>query len=68
MIFLLKKIDLNEELIQHPEAAFLIRIRGHSMAMAGIDDGDIVLVDRAIEPEHRKILIAGNLPVSDYIR
>lgn len=56
--FLLKRIDLSDELIQHPEATFLMRIKGHSMAMAGIDDGDIVVVDRAVNPEHGKIVIA----------
>lgn len=56
--FLLKRIDLTDELIQHPEATFLMRIKGHSMAMAGIDDGDIVVVDRAVNPEHGKIVIA----------
>lgn len=56
--FLLKRIDLSDELIQHPEATFLMRIKGHSMAMAGIDDGDIVIVDRAVNPEHGKIVIA----------
>lgn len=56
--FLLKRIDLSDELIQHPEATFLMRIKGHSMAMAGIDDGDIVVVDKAVKPEHGKIVIA----------
>jgi len=56
--FLLKRIDLSDELIQHPEATFLMRIKGHSMTMAGIDDGDIVIVDRAVNPEHGKIVIA----------
>lgn len=56
--FLLKRIDLSDELIQHPEATFLMRIKGHSMAMAGIDDGDIVVVDKAIKAEHGKIVIA----------
>lgn len=56
--FLLKRIDLSDELIQHPEATFLMRIKGHSMSMAGIDDGDIVVVDRAITAEHGKVVIA----------
>ncbi|MCW5600434.1 translesion error-prone DNA polymerase V autoproteolytic subunit [Nitrosomonas sp.] len=56
--FLLKRIDLSDALIKHPEATFLMRIKGHSMAMAGIDDGDIVVVDKAITPEHGKIVIA----------
>lgn len=56
--FLLKRIDLSDELIQHPEATFLMRIKGRSMVLAGIDDGDIVVVDRAVKPEHGKIVIA----------
>lgn len=56
--FMLKRIDISEELIKHPEATFLMRIKGNSMAMAGIDDGDIVVVDKAINPEHGKIVIA----------
>ena len=43
-----KRIDLNEILIRHPQATFLMRVRGTSMKDAGIDDGDVVLIDRAI--------------------
>ena len=53
-----KLIDLNEELIQHREATFFLRVRGHSMVRAGIDDGDELIVDRAITPEHGRIVVA----------
>lgn len=53
-----KRIDLNEELIQHREATFFLRVRGHSMIDAGIDDGDELIVDRAITPEHNRIVVA----------
>jgi DNA polymerase V len=53
-----KSIDLNEELIQHKEATFFLRVRGHSMVGAGIDDGDELIVDRAIKPEHGRIVVA----------
>ncbi len=53
-----KRIDLNEELIQHREATFFLRVRGHSMTEAGIDDGDKLIVDRAITPEHNRIVVA----------
>jgi DNA polymerase V len=53
-----KRIDLNEELIQHREATFFLRVRGHSMIGAGIDDGDELIVDRAIMPEHNRIVVA----------
>jgi DNA polymerase V len=53
-----KRIDLNEVLIRHPQATFTMRVRGHSMREAGIDDGDVVLVDRAIKPAHGHIVVA----------
>jgi DNA polymerase V len=51
-------IDLNDLLAPHPEACFLLRVRGDSMMEAGIDDGDLLLVDRALEPSHGRIVIA----------
>ena len=53
-----KRIDLNEVLIQHREATFFLRVRGHSMTGAGIDDGDELIVDRAITPTHNRIVVA----------
>lgn len=53
-----KRIDLNEVLIKHREATFFLRVRGHSMTGAGIDDGDELIVDRAITPEHNRIVVA----------
>jgi DNA polymerase V len=53
-----KRIDLNEILIRHPQATFLMRVRGTSMKDAGIDDGDVVLIDRAIKPAHGHIIVA----------
>jgi hypothetical protein len=41
------RLDLNDILIRHPQAAFLMRIAGDSMRGAGVDDGDLALVDRA---------------------
>ncbi|WP_211354083.1 LexA family protein [Thiohalocapsa marina] len=51
-------IDLNALLVPHPEATFLLRVRGHSMTGAGIDDGDVLLVDKALTPSHGRIVIA----------
>lgn len=45
-----KPIDLADELIRHPQATFLLHAGGFSMVGAGINDGDILVVDRAIEP------------------
>jgi DNA polymerase V len=51
-------LDLNEYLVQHKAASFLFRVQGHSMQGAGIVDGDKVVVDRSIEPQHNQIVIA----------
>lgn len=52
------KLDLNEYLIKHPSATFFIRVSGDSMINAGIFSGDLLIVDRAIEPTNNKIVIA----------
>lgn len=52
------RIDLNEELIEHPAATYFVRASGHSMVEAGIHDGDILIVDRAVEPTDGHIVIA----------
>lgn len=53
-----KRVDLNDVLIKHPQATFLMRVSGASMREAGIDDGDVVLVDRAIKPAHGHVVVA----------
>lgn len=53
-----RRIDLSERLIPHPQATFLMRARGDSMREAGIFDGDALLVDRALVPQHGHIVIA----------
>lgn len=51
-------ICLQDLLVEHPEATFLVRIEGDSMKDAGILDGDIAVVDRALTPRHGKIVVA----------
>jgi DNA polymerase V len=51
-------LDLNEFLIQHKAATFLFRVQGDSMRDAGIVDGDKVVVDRSVEPQHNQIVVA----------
>ena len=43
-------IDLNRELVRHPEATFYVRVSGDSMRDAGISDGDTLVVDRSLSP------------------
>ncbi len=52
------KLDLNNHLVKHPTATFFVRASGESMVGAGIHDGDILVVDRSLEPRHGKIIIA----------
>src|SRR5690625_18757 len=56
--YLDSKIDLNEKLIQHPSATFLIRIEGDSMIGEGILPGSIAIIDRAIEPVSGMVVLA----------
>jgi DNA polymerase V len=56
--FIDKRLDLNEHLIQHPAATFFVRAVGESMLGAGIHDGDLLIVDRAVEAQSGKIVIA----------
>ncbi len=53
-----QRVDLMEQLIKHPQATFLLRVRGDSMKDAGIFDNDVVLVDRAITPRSGHVVIA----------
>jgi DNA polymerase V len=53
-----RRIDLNEQLIRHPDATFIMRAAGQDMRGAGIDDGDVLLVDRALSPQHGSVIIA----------
>ena len=50
-------IDLNRHLIKHPSATFYGRVKGESMKDAGINDGDLLIIDKSITPEHGKIAV-----------
>ena len=52
------RLDLNSHLIKHPAATFFVRVAGDSMIDAGIHPGDILVVDRALEPKDRSVVIA----------
>ncbi len=66
-----KTMDLNEHLVRHPSATFFVRVSGDSMKDAGIHHGDLLVVDRSIEPVEGKVVIAvmnGELVVKRLIR
>ncbi len=51
-------LDLNELLIKHPAATYFVRAQGESMVEAGISPGDILVVDKSLNPAHGDIVIA----------
>ena len=51
-------IDLNEELIHHPNSTFVVRARGQSMIDIGISTGDLIIVDRSLKPHNGSVIIA----------
>lgn len=56
--FIEAALDLNEHLISHPAATFMVRVEGASMTGAGIFCGDILIVDRSLETRSGQIVIA----------
>jgi DNA polymerase V len=53
-----RQLDLNEYLVTHPVATFFVRVQGESMAGAGIHSGDILIVDRSLDPVSGKVIVA----------
>lgn len=49
--YISESIDLNRELIRHPASTFYGRVEGDSMCGEGIESGDIIVIDRSIEPD-----------------
>lgn len=53
-----RQLDLNEYLVEHEAATFYVRVQGASMTEAGILDGDIIAVDRALTPRDGDVVLA----------
>ena len=47
--YLEEALDLNKELISNPVATFYGKVKGNSMIDAGVEDGDILVIDRSID-------------------
>ena len=50
-------LDFNRDLIRNPEATFYGKVEGDSMIEAGINDGDIAVIDRSLEPRDGDIVV-----------
>ncbi|MCB1111620.1 MAG: translesion error-prone DNA polymerase V autoproteolytic subunit [Chlamydiales bacterium] len=65
------QLDLNQLMVKHPAATFFVRVEGDSMRDAGIQSGDILVVDRSLEVANGKIVIAvvdGEFTVKRYFK
>ena len=51
------RISLDKELVKNKEATFYARVSGESMIEAGLDDGDLLVIDRSLNPESGKIAV-----------
>jgi DNA polymerase V len=52
-----QRISLDKELIKNKEATFFARVSGQSMIGAGLDDNDLLVIDRSIAPTNNKIAV-----------
>jgi DNA polymerase V len=50
-------IDLNRELIRNPGSTFFGRVKGTSMKDSGINDGDVLIIDKSVEPSNGAIAV-----------
>lgn len=55
--YISESIDLNKELIEHPASTFYAKVAGDSMAGEGITEGDILVIDKSVEPEHGDLAV-----------
>ena len=55
--YMSQPIDLNKELVKHPASTFIVKVTGCSMIDEGIDDGDMLIVDRSLFPTEKSIAV-----------
>lgn len=51
------RISIDQEVVKNEEATFYARVSGQSMQGAGLDDGDLLVIDRSQEPENNAIAV-----------
>ena len=65
------RISLDKELVKNQESTFYARVSGDSMLEAGIDDGDLLVIDKSLSPENGKIAVCfvdGDFTVKRIVR
>lgn len=53
-----KSLDLNDLLIENPDATFFVKVEGDSMEGAGIFSGDVLVIDRSVPTKSGQIVVA----------
>lgn len=69
--FIENQVDIFDRIIKHPSSTFLVRARGNSMTNKGIQDEDILVVDKSLKPENNSIVIAyidGEFTVKRFVK
>ena len=69
--YLEDEIDLNAHLIKNSPSTFLIRVQGKSMINVGIHDGDLLVVDKSLNPKNFSTVIVNindELVVKNYVK
>lgn len=56
--YLEQTLDLNRFLVSHPESTFFAKVVGDSMIDVGIEEGDLLVIDRSIDPQDGHIVVA----------
>ena len=56
--FIEMEINLQDYIVKNKEATFCVKVEGSSMTKAGINTGDIMIVDRSLTPKHNDIVLA----------
>lgn len=51
-------IDIMQKLMPYPQSMFLLRVRGHSMREDGVLDNDVLVISKAIKPQHGHLVVA----------
>jgi len=52
------RLDLNDYLIDKPAATYFLKVNGNSMIDLSINDGDLLIVDRSLEPKNNNVVVA----------
>ena len=50
-------IDLNKAFVKNKDTTFFAKVKGHSMKNVGINDGDLLIIDKSLEPQNNKIAV-----------